>query len=106
MLDNDFDADGDIDFDADHDVDLDGEFSLDGDAGVGFVDLLSIRALFLFAAFFGLTGVTLGLVGSAEPLISAPSTADGVRLDARGTGKRRRAAKTARSSGQKTLPGI
>lgn len=43
------------------------------------------------------------LVGSAEPLISAPSTADGVTLDARGTGKRR---KPARSSGQRTLPGI
>ena len=62
----DFDADSAIDFDAD--VDLEADAHVDLDAGVGFVDLLSIRALFLFSAFFGLTGVTLGALGTAEPM--------------------------------------
>ncbi|MEM8485514.1 MAG: hypothetical protein AAF564_08180 [Bacteroidota bacterium] len=61
--DTDFEADMDVDFDAELDVDLDVslETDLGGDisAGPGFIDLLSIRALFLFAAFFGLTGYGL-----------------------------------------------
>ena len=48
------DAEVEADFDADHDADLS-----HGDVGTGLVDLLSIRALFLFAAFFGLTGFVL-----------------------------------------------
>lgn len=36
-------------------------------AGPGLVDLLSLRALFLFAAFFGLTGTALSLIDSGEP---------------------------------------
>ena len=75
--DTDFGVDTDFDFDADFDVDasLDGGFEVDGDidsgaigAGSGLVDLLSIRTLFLFAAFFGLTGVLLGVAGTIEPL--------------------------------------
>lgn len=62
------DADVDADFDADVEADFDAEMDadLDADGGTDFVDLLSIRALFLFAAFFGLTGVLLGLTGTAE----------------------------------------
>jgi membrane protein implicated in regulation of membrane protease activity len=75
----DADADSDIDFDTDTDFDLDtdGDFdSADGDmgsdisAGPGFVDLFTIRALFLFAAFFGLTGTLLSWAGS-DPLLTA-----------------------------------
>ncbi len=64
--DADHDFDHDIDVDADHDFDSD--FSVDLDGSPDFVDLLSLRALFLFAAFFGLTGVTLQWFGTAEPL--------------------------------------
>ncbi len=55
------DADADADFDADADADA------DIDAGQGLIDLFSIRALFLFMAFFGLTGVLLRLVETPEP---------------------------------------
>lgn len=69
--DADLDFDADADFDADFDADVDYDFDLHGadfdGGGPDFVDLFSIRALFLFAAFFGLTGVLLGLAGSAEP---------------------------------------
>lgn len=54
-----------FDADMDADADLDGG---DVGAGGGFVDLFSLRALFLFAAFFGLTGVLLGAIGEGEPL--------------------------------------
>lgn len=77
--DADFDSDFDSDFDADVDVDadLDIDVTADGDSdfhvghvsghdGVGFVDLLSLRFLFLFAAFFGLTGTLLGLSDAGE----------------------------------------
>jgi len=74
--DMDLDFDGDTDFDVDHDVDL----HFGADAGPGFVDLLSIRALFLFAAFFGLTGVTLGALGTAEPLNAFLSTSTGLAI--------------------------
>jgi hypothetical protein len=70
----DFDTDADFDFDADADFDADFDADADIDVHVGshdmspdFVDLFSIRALFLFAAFFGLTGVLLSLVGTGEP---------------------------------------
>ncbi len=56
---------GDTDADADFELDADADF--DGDlGGAGLVDLLSVRALFLFAAFFGLTGVLLGLTDTSE----------------------------------------
>lgn len=56
---------GDADADADADVDADSDSEL---SGTGFVDLLSIRALFLFAAFFGLTGVLLGFTDVGDPM--------------------------------------
>jgi membrane protein implicated in regulation of membrane protease activity len=65
--DHDFDHDADVDHDFDHDVDVGHDLGVHADVGPGFVDLLSIRALFLFAAFFGLTGTALGLLGSQEP---------------------------------------
>lgn len=74
----DADADAEVDFDADFDLDAEVDFDVDADfdtdagadigGGVGFIDLLSVRALFLFAAFFGLTGVALGWVGTLEPI--------------------------------------
>ncbi len=60
--DTDFDAETDFDFDGDLDADVDfdgGDVGGDIGAGPGFIDLLSIRALFLFSAFFGLTGYGL-----------------------------------------------
>lgn len=66
-VDSDFDHDFDADHDFDHGMDVDHDLSMDHGGGPDFVDLLSIRALFLFAAFFGLTGTTLGLLGSEEP---------------------------------------
>lgn len=51
------DADADADLDADVDADL---------GGGGLVDLLSVRTLFLFAAFFGLTGVLLGFTETSD----------------------------------------
>ncbi len=69
----DFDADADLDFDTDADMDLDADADADmhiahGDvgAGPGLVDLFTIRALFLFAAFFGLTGVLLSWANTGE----------------------------------------
>ena len=44
----------------------------------GFVDLLSIRALFLFAAFFGLTGLVLSWMGTGEPLAAAVAVLTGL----------------------------
>ena len=69
-LDADFDADVDLDLDfdggeVDFDSDFDGDVGADAGAGVGFVDLLTIRALFLFMAFFGLTGTIFSWLGSA-----------------------------------------
>ncbi len=86
-IDLDVDADADFDFDADADVDADisveAEVDADvghggGGAGPGFVDLLSIRALFLFAAFFGLTGTLLSLLESGEPFTAIMATLVGL----------------------------
>ncbi len=76
----DMDADFDVGADFDHDFDVDHDISFDGDIGtsVGFVDLLSIRALFLFAAFFGLTGSVLTWTGGAEPFTAVLSTLTGL----------------------------
>ena len=74
-------ADSDADFDVDGDFDLDLDADLDADvdigSGGGLVDLLSIRALFLFAAFFGLTGILLGMTGTIEPMRLILSIATG-----------------------------
>ena len=69
-----FDADTDSDFDVDHDLSFDGDLH----GGPDLVDIFSIRALFLFAAFFGLTGVTLGALGTAEPLNGILSASTGL----------------------------
>lgn len=68
------DSDADVDFDADVDLDADFDSELELDSaipaetsGTDFVDLFSVRALFLFAAFFGLTGMALSLAGTGEP---------------------------------------
>ena len=45
----DLDADGDFDLDADGDIDL--ESDVDISSGPGFVDILSLRTVFLFAFF-------------------------------------------------------
>lgn len=77
----DTDAGGGVDLDSDADFDVQTEVDIEGDtgetfhvehtgvsgAGHGLVDLFSIRALFLFAAFFGLTGTLLSLVDTGEP---------------------------------------
>lgn len=74
--DADFDVEADFDADFDSDLDLDGPDS-DIGAGTGLVDLFSIRALFLFGAFFGLTGLLLGIAGTGEPLRAILSTVTG-----------------------------
>ena len=57
--DSDLDADFDADLDVDLDGDLDADMDLDSDVGAGWVDLFSVRTIFLFAAFFGMCGVLL-----------------------------------------------
>lgn len=84
----DTDTDMDVDGDFDLDLDLDGDFDAATDSDLGFghagdigvVDLLSIRTLFLFAAFFGLTGVLLNFFGGAEPSTGILSTATGLLI--------------------------
>ncbi len=88
----DTDADVDADFDADFDADLDadaGDFDGEADvhaldavsdvsAGPGWVDLFTIRALFLFMAFFGLTGVLLDWIGTEEPMAAVLAALTGL----------------------------
>ena len=66
-------ADLDADVDADFDLDADADFDLDADsdisAGPGLVDIFSLRTVFLFAFFFGLSGVLLPLSGAADLLV-------------------------------------
>ncbi len=81
--DSDFDADADVDMDVDLDAEADFEadhdVSHDIGSGVGFIDLFSLRALFLFAAFFGFCGFMLNLIGAgAEPVTALFSGAFGV----------------------------
>lgn len=80
-FDSDIDADVDTDFDADADVDHEfhiGSSDLDASTDVGFVDLFSLRALFLFAAFFGLTGSLFTWLDVAEPMTALLSTVTGM----------------------------
>ena len=83
------DAEADVDADVDADTDLHVEYDTDTDVGgghagigtgPGLVDLFSIRALFLFAAFFGLTGSVLTWLGSAEPLVAVLSVLTGLLI--------------------------
>ena len=80
-VDADFDIDADLDADFDGDLDADG-FDLSGDTGgdVGFVDLLSIRTLLLFAMFFGLTGTLFNWAGTGEPLTAILASSVGLVL--------------------------
>ncbi len=74
----DFDVEADFDLDADFDADFDADIDAEIGAGDGLVDLLSIRALFLFAAFFGLTGKLLTWIGSDATLTAILATAMGL----------------------------
>ncbi len=81
-------GDTDLDFDADADLDLD----LDADAGDvasggGFSagDLISLRAVLLLAAAFGLTGVLLHYLGTAEPLAAMLAAVTGLVVAVGGT---------------------
>ncbi|MDE2731915.1 MAG: hypothetical protein OXI38_11035 [Bacteroidota bacterium] len=68
---------GDGDMEAELDLDADADFDLEADAdissGGGFVDIFSLRTLFLFAFFFGLSGVAFSLtrVGDLAVLLLA-----------------------------------
>ncbi|GAB5519766.1 MAG: hypothetical protein RhofKO_20170 [Rhodothermales bacterium] len=76
----DVDADVDVDIDLDTDFDADGDLDLGGDSGFGFSDLISVRALFLFLAFFGLTGMLLSWVGVSEPALGLTAAAIGATI--------------------------
>ncbi len=82
--DTDFDADVDVDADFDHDFDHDADAgtvaTFDAGQGLGLVDLFSIRALFLFAAFFGLTGTLLTWMGSGELLTALLAVLTGLAV--------------------------
>lgn len=66
------DGHGEVGIDADTDTDLGSDFHVDlghahaPGAGSGLIDLLSIRALFLFMAFFGLTGISLSMLDESD----------------------------------------
>ena len=85
-FDTDFVADIDVDADVDHDFHIGGS-GLDASTDVGFVDLFSLRALFLFAAFFGLTGSLFTWFGVAEPMTALLSTLTGTFLTRSLSGK-------------------
>ena len=80
-FDADFDVDADLDADFDGDLDADG-IDISGDTGgdVGFVDLFSIRTLFLFAMFFGLTGTLFSWAGMREPMTAIIASSVGIVL--------------------------
>ena len=60
------DSDLDADMDADLDADPGADMNVESDVGAGWVDLFSVRTVFLFAAFFGLCGVLLPFAGLSE----------------------------------------
>ena len=85
--DTDTDIDADVDFDADFDADLDVDMDtgdLDADAGIGagpgFVDLLSLRTVVLFATFFGLTGTLFSWTNYPEPNTAIIATVLGLLI--------------------------
>lgn len=75
-LEADLEVDHDFDFDADHDLDIDGDIG----SGPGLVDLFSVRALFLFAAFFGLTGTLLTWMEASVVWTLVASIATGLAI--------------------------
>jgi len=77
-FDTDVNVDAAFDHDFDHDVDAGAVATFDAGHGLGLVDLLSIRALFLFAAFFGLTGTLLAWMGSGEFLTAVLAVLTGM----------------------------
>lgn len=64
--------------DADTDLDATVDADLDLTSGAGFIDLLSLRTVFLFAAFFGLTGVLFSWQDAGEPFTALVSAAMGL----------------------------
>ncbi|QXD14107.1 hypothetical protein GQ464_011620 [Rhodocaloribacter litoris] len=71
---------GESDTDVEADMDTDFDADTDFDTGPGLVDLLSLRALFLFAAFFGLTGTVLTWLNSGEPMTLLLSVLTGLAV--------------------------
>ncbi len=59
-------GDSDLDTDMDSDLDMETDLDVDSDVGAGWVDLFSVRTIFLFAAFFGMCGVLLPLANVHE----------------------------------------
>ncbi|MDZ4698429.1 MAG: NfeD family protein [Rhodothermales bacterium] len=68
-----------VDVSSDVHGDFGGATAHDSDTGGGgFVDLLSLRTLFFFLAFFGLTGSLLSWTGSSETLTAITATVVGL----------------------------
>ncbi len=70
-------GDADVEIDAEADFDIDADVDVDPGAGPGFIDLFSLRTLFLFMAFFGLCGVLLALTDVGELVRAVMSFATG-----------------------------
>ncbi len=68
---------GDADADVDADVEVDADLHGPG-AGAGLIDLISLRTIFLFAAFFGLTGVLFAWQDAGEPFTAIVASAMGL----------------------------
>ena len=85
-----FGGDSDTEVDIGGDVDMDVDVQIDADmhvdsggfdhGGVGFIDLLSVRTLFFFLAFFGLSGTLFNLMGTVEPIAAILSTITGAAI--------------------------
>jgi len=76
--DTEVDVGGDVDVDMDVHIDVDTHLDAAFDSGgVGFIDLLSVRTLFFFLAFFGLTGTLFNVMGTAEPFAAILSIVTG-----------------------------
>jgi membrane protein implicated in regulation of membrane protease activity len=58
--------------------DLSHDLHADLGAGPGFVDLFSLRTLFLFLAFFGLTGTLLDWIGTGDTLTAISASIVGL----------------------------
>jgi len=70
-FDAEMDIDADVDFDADADADADGDFDHGGglDALMAWLPFASLRFWTFFAAFFGLTGVTMSVGKLVGPYV-------------------------------------
>ncbi|MEM1271588.1 MAG: hypothetical protein AAF752_03375 [Bacteroidota bacterium] len=93
-----FGGDTDADVDIDADVDVDADTGTGVGAGAGFVDLFSLRFAFLFALFFGLTGVLLDAFGRGEPVTFLVSLGVGLVLGLSGNYAIKRLGRTTVSS--------